>query len=218
MNEVKELIYKMLTENTGEHMLDSGGAYGRHWQRNQKKSFADFENEPAVDYEVWNDQLSFTVSLFHYLPTVLELDELCNEFNSKKVKDWDSDIYGVSKAGKNWLLKKGFTVGNSWNSYNGEQNLSQTLQGTELKIDGLGEGDYVLLQIHNGCDVRGGYTDAKLFKYQEFQEFINPTPAVFGTINGIEVDNSYNSYALLDENENEIKLGKDPKIELALAE
>ena len=29
----------MLTENTGKHMLDSGGAYGRHWERNQKKSF-----------------------------------------------------------------------------------------------------------------------------------------------------------------------------------
>ena len=26
---------------------------------------------------------------------------------------------------------------------------------------------YVLLQIHNGCDVRGGYTDAKLFKLND---------------------------------------------------
>ena len=27
--------------------------------------------------------------------------------------------------------------------------------------------EYLLLQIHNGCDVRGGYTDAKLFKCPE---------------------------------------------------
>jgi len=26
------VIYKMLTENTGKHFLDSGGEYGRHWQ------------------------------------------------------------------------------------------------------------------------------------------------------------------------------------------
>lgn len=31
----KHLIYEMLTENTGRHMLDSGGAYGRNWERNQ---------------------------------------------------------------------------------------------------------------------------------------------------------------------------------------
>ena len=41
-----KIIYKMLTESTGKHMLDSGGAYGRHWERNQKKSFKDFKNEP----------------------------------------------------------------------------------------------------------------------------------------------------------------------------
>ena len=40
----KELIYKMLTENTGVHMLDSGGAYGRNWERNQVKTIEDFEN------------------------------------------------------------------------------------------------------------------------------------------------------------------------------
>lgn len=204
----------MLTENTGEHMLDSGGAYGRHWQRNKKKSFADFENDKAVGWDITGDQLSYEVSLFHYLPTVLELDALCNEFNAKKVNNWDSDIYGVSKAGKNWLIKKGFKIGNSWNSYNGECTLSQTLQGTELKINGCSEGDYILLQIHNGCDVRGGYTDAKLFKYKAFQEFINATPDVFGNINGQEVDNSYNCYALLNAKNEEVTLGKNPKIEL----
>ncbi len=31
------VIYKMLTENTGVHMCDSGGKNGRHWQKNQKK-------------------------------------------------------------------------------------------------------------------------------------------------------------------------------------
>ena len=35
--ETKELIYQMLTENTGSHFLDSGGAGNRHWQRNQNK-------------------------------------------------------------------------------------------------------------------------------------------------------------------------------------
>ena len=42
MKKTKEVIYQMLIESTGQHMLDSGGAYGRHWERNQKMSLEDF--------------------------------------------------------------------------------------------------------------------------------------------------------------------------------
>ena len=41
-----ELIHSMLTENTGSHMCDSGGAYGRHHERNANKTIEDFEKEP----------------------------------------------------------------------------------------------------------------------------------------------------------------------------
>jgi len=55
----KEIIYNMLTENTGRHMLDSGGAYGRNWERNQVKTIEDFENEPEETYiyaKQWNQR------------------------------------------------------------------------------------------------------------------------------------------------------------------
>lgn len=42
MTTTREIIYAMLTSNTGSHMLDSGGAYGRHWERNASKSIYDF--------------------------------------------------------------------------------------------------------------------------------------------------------------------------------
>ena len=41
------LIHAMLTTNTGTHMLD-GGDNGRNWQRNQGKTLADFQAEPAA--------------------------------------------------------------------------------------------------------------------------------------------------------------------------
>ena len=59
----KEIIYKMLTENTGIHMCDSGGEDGRMWQRNQKKSYNDFDNEPEITKD---DDLIYK-SLFHHL-------------------------------------------------------------------------------------------------------------------------------------------------------
>ena len=43
-----EIIYSMLVESTGTHMLDSGGGSNRHWQRNQVKSLEDFQSEPCL--------------------------------------------------------------------------------------------------------------------------------------------------------------------------
>ena len=45
---IEQTIFEMITENTGSHMLDSGGAYGRNWQRNQGKTIDDFKNERKV--------------------------------------------------------------------------------------------------------------------------------------------------------------------------
>ena len=39
---VEKLIYKMLITSTGVALMDSGDAYGRHWQRNQKEDFKRF--------------------------------------------------------------------------------------------------------------------------------------------------------------------------------
>jgi len=92
----------------------------------------------------------------------LELDDLCNQFNAMPVEDWDSDFYGVSAAGEQWLIDHEFERVREVNTYNGESMLSQVLQYTSLYHPD--EGYYILLQIHGGCDVRGGYTDAKLFR------------------------------------------------------
>lgn len=164
---IQNLIYSMLTESTGSALCDSGGDDGRHWQRNQKKTIQDFINEPECSletYEYRNGQwdLTPTISLFHKLTSSLDLDDLCNEFNSMPVENWNSDYYGVSSEGFEWLENLGFkAIGEAYNSYNGDSILSQVVQGQQLEFNG---DDYVLLQIHNGCDVRGGYTDAKLFK------------------------------------------------------
>lgn len=165
----KELIYRMLIENTGTHPLDSGGAYGRAWERNQGKTIEDFEAEPE---EMWtydrdSKHLDRRVSVFHYL-SQLETDWVCDYFNEMPCQDWDADgnVYGVSKAQWDWLNSKcEVEVSNTFNTYNfSGSDLSQILQGSWLTIN---DEQYLLLQIHGGCDARGGYTDAKLFKPQE---------------------------------------------------
>ena len=168
-----ELIYSMLVENTGSHMCDSGGAYGRHHERNASKTIEDFENEPEEQIIAGKYGLERNVSVYHYL-NGLTTDNICDKFNELNTNpdDWEADdedgyLYGVSKKAWNHLnFVSGCVYGDivkierGFNTYNGDSDLSQTLQGSVLEIGGK---YYYLIQIHGGCDVRGGYTDAKLF-------------------------------------------------------
>jgi hypothetical protein len=165
---IKELIFDMLTENTGRHPLDSGGAYGRAWERNQARTIEDFENEPEEKYTYHKsgNYLERTVSVFHFL-SQLDMDELCEEFNAMPCDYWDADdeVYGVSKVQWDWLkANHEVKVGYTFNTYNGDSDLSQILQGSWVTIN---DEVYLLLQIHGGCDARGGYTNAKLFTTPE---------------------------------------------------
>jgi len=168
----EKLVYAMLTENTGTHFLDSGGENGRMWQRNQVKTIEDFDNEQeqTIDKSEWTDKDGEThteyervVSVFHYL-SELELDHVCDKFNELNTNclEWGGDIsWGVCQAGADFLELINMESAHQFNTYNGDSDLSQVLQGSWLEMDGE---PYLLLQIHGGADVRGGYTDAKLFK------------------------------------------------------
>ena len=159
------LIHTMLTTSTGTHMLDSGGDNGRHWQRNQSKSLADFNAEPEAVLEwyctrddagnIIEAHPEVTVSLFHKLTSgVIWQDDYCR--TSSEQSEW---------LDMRWFVQPHGSEG--WNTYNWENNFSQVIQGHNLELEGE---HYVLIQIHNGADVRGGYTDAKLFRLNDYAE------------------------------------------------
>lgn len=174
---VNELVYSMLTENTGTHFLDSGGTSGRMWQRNANKCLQDFENEAAETYQYCSkyNEIYRNVSVYHFLTNDLQIDNICFEFNNLNTEpeDWNADckeddasIYGVSvNAWLDLISNNEVEVQRSWNTYNGDSDLSQILQGANLIIN---DEEYILIQIHGGADARGGYTDAKLFKCGDF--------------------------------------------------
>ena len=78
------------------------------------------------------------------------------------------------------------------------------LQGCYIDIDDV---TYVLIQLHNGCDVRGGYTDARLFKLNPYIDYLD-LESVYGTCtrDGVDyhISNSYDGYNIrFDDNEPE---------------
>lgn len=169
MNKLEQTIFEMMTTSTGTALCDSGGANGRHWQKNQKLTIDDFKNQPPATLAFWNDYPEYTVNVFHKLTDgCIELDDLCEEFNAMECDVWNGEYYGTSVSQCEWLELNRFEVkGEGFNTYNWGSNLSQTLQGYDVERDGE---YYILLQIHQGADVRGGYTDAKLFKVSDYCE------------------------------------------------
>lgn len=222
-NLVENLIFSMFTENTGRHFLDSGGAYGRNWERNANFTLASARALPTVAHEIYEYkdgkcELNVTVNVFKYLLSAdLEIDEICKKFNRMQSKhnNWDfGDLYGVSFEAGEYLQSVEANISESWNTYNDSvQWLSQVLQGAYIEI---AENRYVCLQIHGGCDVRGGYTDAKLFKLGYWSEGYLPIVDIYGTIDGVRVDNMYNGHSFTDEDGNEVEIKPDSIVELDL--
>ena len=208
-------VHALLTENTGRALCDSGDAYGRAWQRNQGKTVADWRKRPQV---TWDGQ-DWSVDIFHYLINRLYLDEVCDYYNRRflPAKDWDGDYYGVSRAACEWLEVRGFTEHPEWkqsfNSYNWSSRLSQDIQGTFLQF---ADTEYVLLQVHGGCDIRGGYTDARLFTCDPADLL---TDDVWGTVTrpdgtAIQISSSYDRHQLTDESGQPVPIGESDKVEL----
>jgi len=165
-----EVLKGMLTENTGSHFLDSGGAYGRNHERNQGR---DFESEKGTGMSFQYGEIEVCHNTYHWLLDRLEYapeeDRMLQEFAElpeHKDKYWpeimeDFPQYLAEKTdggepGGMYGEGEPFTV----NTYNGEDMLSQTLQYTYFTTD---HGTFVMLQIHGGCDVRGGYTAPRIF-------------------------------------------------------
>jgi hypothetical protein len=146
----------MLTENTGTHMLDSGGVYGRAWQRNAGKVTEDFMSEPEATADGWG----VTVSVFHYLRKRVTFSPLMQARLDQFAEALpDAGWFGVAQEFADSLED---SESHSWNTYNDDGSaLSQVLQGITFTYR---DEVYVLLQIHGGADVRGGYTKPQAFK------------------------------------------------------
>lgn len=160
----QEVLATMLTENTGVALCDSGGIYGRHWEENQGRDLASFEDAPEAEIVSYGeDEFGWIkIDLFHYLESRVQFDsELDEEFAKfadlpeNKNEGW---LYLMEEFAES---KSDNARSETFNSYNAETLLSQTIQGTVFE---MGEDWYVLLQIHGGCDVRGGYTAPHVFR------------------------------------------------------
>lgn len=175
-----EIIENMMCEDTGRNLLDSGDAYGRHYEENQKNGI--MTGPQKVDF--WTDgeketELNPIVPLYDFLTYNLEVDgdseRFENEFyNYIKVNDLNPySVVDIEETIKVIGEYSGYADLEMINTYNYKSVLSQTIQFIMFS-DGY-DNIYACLQIHNGCDVRGGYTLPKIFYVENPEYFITGT-------------------------------------------
>jgi len=181
----EQKIIEQLTANTGTHFLDSGGAYGRNWQNNQTRDF-NSEKSTTLKFEVWNDkwEMDITHNIFHLLTECLTYDEKLDRIFLDYCNLPENKNEGWLEITEKFFEHMG-VVGNCYdsenfpgciNTYNDENLLSQVLQYYLFEYRKIGEYNeniatveydtqYIALQIHGGCDVRGGYTRPYIYEY-----------------------------------------------------
>ena len=197
----KELI-KILTTSTGRHFLDSGGAYGRHWERNQHK---DFMSSPVLTIEAnqRNGEVDIipTLSVFWFLGEYLDITEESRRLNTlfqKKLKTSDDGILDlIERFAASCDDGEGYnTFNNVTNTYNGDSMLSQTLQYNTFHTE---EGNFIILQIHNGCDARSGYSTPQIFALTDGVDYFYLSQCDIGAGDGENTwysdDEGYHFYA-----------------------
>lgn len=165
--ETEIVLAEMFTENTGRHFLDSGDAYGRNWERSQGKTVEDFLAAEPITADAKYGYIDVTLDAFHFLNNRLEFDDkMTAKFVrwSNKPENKDEGWYALMDEWANKKHNDPYDKVYSVNSYNYESLLSQTIQYVGFVHDCQ---NYVLLQIHGGADVRGGYTAPRVFRVLE---------------------------------------------------
>lgn len=161
------MLAAQFTEDTGRHILDSGGAYGRGFEHRAGMTAENFLAIPQVTIEDIGHYPYPSVSTFHLLVKHFEhtrrAAELTAEFRAYVERTPEGDAYyNAIGSVEEWLESVGITDYRADNTYNYETYLDNVLQYVEWRDDN--GTTYVALSTHNGADVRGGYSDYVIYR------------------------------------------------------
>ena len=183
-----EIFALACRENTGSHVLDSGGAYGRHHEKPALNL-----GSPDITLEVYGRGTEFlpqrdpevvaTIETAKFLTEKFDiLRELHSEFETWQ-DERDGDWFELAS---DFMLEKGYQSAAKDNVYNRENDLSQVyvwevFQSSENKNkDWIYDAEaVVVIWVHTGCDVRSGY-GSPLFCRSSGSDYAVPMDYVAG--------------------------------------
>jgi hypothetical protein len=192
VTDAEPVLRDQLTENTGRHPMDSGGIYGRSWSENRENPPWE---RPAWDVSrdyVAHNVYDYMVHRLERDDLCVALETALYAFGRSGDRDRESwlrsmeDFAKATVEGQHYLTELldigvpreaaemviGYAANvpdnkphMAHNTYNLEDHtLSQDIQFVTL---GGPYAEYVLVQIHGGSDIRGGYTAPRVYRTRE---------------------------------------------------
>jgi len=180
----RRAIIAQMKENTGASILDSGGAYGRNHERNRARGVK-FGQGPSID------DCGATIPVQDYMehcfsrtPEAVAIERALKRRIAKAYPDEPVSLsYSEKAAIREGLEDMGCDAEGEcggwkwWNTYNDDTDLSQTLQLVTFR---RGDTYFAIVQVHGGCDVRGGYTDGKVYEVPEYYNLFDVRAEIEG--------------------------------------
>jgi len=158
ITDTERVLAEMLTENTGVALCDSGGAYGRHWERNRGRTVGSYLEEPPATLNEGGPVFSTFQYLRHQLEYAPEVDARFQAFLDAPEREEETYFSCVYE----WCEEHEDAYQWSFLTYNMEEEcLGQGFQADTFRYEG---DDYACISIHGGCDIRGGYTRPRVFR------------------------------------------------------
>lgn len=172
-DDLHKALVEMATENTGVHMLDSGGSMGRGWQQMRgmlSGGYNPFEQDLVVEVDAdraVNATINVMSFLYHQLNITGDSKDLQEIFDKIANENTREAWHEIKRLFFSHLFNKsddrpsyGYEKLYSENTYNRDCILSKTLQYVMFKWE---DDIFILLEMHNGADVRGGYSAPAVF-------------------------------------------------------
>lgn len=164
-----KLFQELTRIDTGRSFLDSGDYYGRKYDAAVRANPIDITEDPS----------DLSISTAHHCAQCLEMDSFSVSLD-RGFRNW-SEL--PENEDKNWLKAgscfldmledrgrisfNGYLNGREFaNSYNWETELDQVIQFC-IFSDAAEDSNYIAIQFHTGCDVRGGYTRPFFFRIND---------------------------------------------------
>ena len=168
---------EILTESIPKYLGDSGGVYGYIYEKNRQDGI--IKDEQVCDFTYDNKNKECTlypiVPIFDFLSyncIDTHWSETIQEMIENKLSENNIDIYSIWEVQEimQEMFEETYIGDIKWEyTYNYDNVLSQDIQFLTFNYEGL---DYVLLQVHNGCDARTGLTKPRVFELNDIEYFI----------------------------------------------
>jgi len=160
------MTFKELSrQNTGRQMCDSGDYYGRNYDKPLPEKPISITCNRDKDDDI--SEFYASISLGELLDATLDIDEKIQEQFAQIYELEENQHVSWKDLMDTWAEKYEYTEqGNGYNTYNNENDLDQDFQYhiySPYDEDGedwfYSENTVIFIQTHNGCDIRGGYSN-----------------------------------------------------------